>query len=205
MQVPTEITYRDVAKSEAIDRLVREKTAKLDTLFGNLISCRVAIERPQKAHESGSPYRVRVDVTAPPGHELVVRREPGDSEAHQPLKTIIIDAFKAMRRQLETLRDRQRGEVKTHEEPRGLVVRIFRAAGYGFIKTPDGRDVYFHRHSVLGKDWDRLDIGTEVRFAEEMGESGPQASTVDIINKPGGGLEASAESLPEPAAGWEKA
>jgi cold shock CspA family protein len=204
MQVPLEITYRDVEKTEEIDRLVHEKAAKLDELFTNLISCRVAIERPQKAQRSGNPYRVRIDVTAPPGHELVVRREPLDNEMHASLSTVLIDAFKAMRRQLEELRDRQRGAVKVHEEPRALVVRLFREAGYGFLKTADGRDVYFHRNSVLGDDWERLDLGTEVRFAEEMGARGPQASTVHIASKPGGGLSRSAEPLPEAPAGWEE-
>ena len=192
MQVPLEITYRDVEKTDDIDQLVREKAAKLDELFENLIACRVAIEQPQKTQRAGNPYRVRIDLTAPPGHELVVRREPTDSEMHASLSTIVIDAFRVMRRQLEALRERQRGEVKTHDEPRGLVVRLFREPGYGFLQTSDGRDIYFHRNSVLGEDWERLDIGTEVRFAEESGEQGPQASSVQIVAKPGGGLSRSA-------------
>ena len=63
MQVPLEITYRDVEKTDDIDQLVREKAAKLDELFENLIACRVAIERPQKTQRAGSPYRVRIDLT----------------------------------------------------------------------------------------------------------------------------------------------
>lgn len=98
MRVPLEITYRDVEKTNVIERLVPDKVAKLDRLFGNLIGCRVAIERPQKAHEPGSPYRVRIDLTALPGHELVVRREPGDGDARASLRTIMIAAFNAMRR-----------------------------------------------------------------------------------------------------------
>jgi cold shock CspA family protein len=185
MRVPLEITYRDVEKTDAIERLVREKAAKLDRLFENLISCRVAIERPQKSNEAGSPYRVRIDVTAPPGHELVVRREPGERDSHGSLRTLIVDAFSAMRRRLATLRARQRGVIKAHDEPRGLVLRLFRDAGYGFVQTSDGRELYFHEHSVLG-GWEHLDVGTEVRFAEEMGEKGPQASTLQIVGKPSG-------------------
>jgi cold shock CspA family protein len=123
---------------------------------------------------------------------------------HAPLRTIVNEAFKAMRRRLRDLRARQRGDLKTHEEPRGLVVRLFREDGYGFLKTPDGRDIYFHRHSVLDDDWSRLDIGTEVRFAEEMGREGPQASTVQIVSKLGGGLSRSGLDLARLPAGWEK-
>lgn len=54
---------------------------------------------------------------------------------------------------------------------------------YGRIVAPGGRQVYFHRNSVVGADFDGLRIGTEVRFAEEMGERGPQASTVHVVGK----------------------
>ena len=51
---------------------------------------------------------------------------------------------------------------------------------YGTIETPDGREIYFHRNSVLNADFDRLENGASVRFTEEMGEKGPQASSVHI-------------------------
>jgi hypothetical protein len=37
---------------------------------------------------------------------------------------------------------------------------------------------------VLNNEFERLIIGTTVRFVEEMGDSGPQASTVEIIEIP---------------------
>ena len=55
---------------------------------------------------------------------------------------------------------------------------------YGLIHTSDGREVYFHRNSVLNGGFDQLELGTPVRFAEEMGEEGPQASTVQLSGKP---------------------
>lgn len=186
MKVPIEITYRHMERVDEIDRLIHQKVAKLDRLFGNLISCRVAIERPQTAQRSGNPYRVRIGLTAPPGHELVVRREPVDNDMHATLRTVVIDAFKAMRRQLEELRERQRGEVKRHDEqPRAVVARIFRGAGYGFLRTAEGREIYFHRNAVLDR-WDELEVGAEVRFEETEGAEGPQASTVAMLSRPGG-------------------
>jgi cold shock CspA family protein len=38
---------------------------------------------------------------------------------------------------------------------------------------------------VLHPGFERLAIGTEVRFTEEAGEQGPQASTVAIVGTPG--------------------
>jgi cold shock CspA family protein len=54
---------------------------------------------------------------------------------------------------------------------------------YGRIETLDGRLVYFHRNSVVGADFAELKIGAEVRFHEEAGERGPQASTVHVVGK----------------------
>jgi ribosome-associated translation inhibitor RaiA len=118
MQMPVEIHYRDVEKTDAIDRLVRQKVEKLDRLFEGLVACRVAIERPQRPREGKSPYRVLIEVTAPPGHDLVVRREPGAAPSYESLRTMIVAAFQAMREQLASLRGRQREPA-----PRGNVAR----------------------------------------------------------------------------------
>ncbi len=142
----------------------------------------------------------------PPGHELVVKREPSKGDMHDPLPTVLRKAFDAARRQLQELVEQQRGEVKTHPEQQvmGVVVRLFPEQGYGFLKTIDGRDIYFHRNSVLHDDFDRLEIGTGVRFVEELGTEGPQASTVQIVDKPGARLSTTEESEVQPPRGWEE-
>jgi cold shock CspA family protein len=60
------------------------------------------------------------------------------------------------------------------------------------LETADRREIYFHRSSVLDGGFDRLKIGVEVRFAEELGEEGPQASTVQPVGESGH------HELPEP-------
>mgnify|MGYP003340434667 FL=1 len=78
--------------------------------------------------------------------------------------------------------DRRRRDVKHKEAPpHGAVDKLF--PNHGFIRTADGRDVYFHRNAVLNEEFDHLEVGAEVRFAEEMGEKGPQASTVATVGK----------------------
>ncbi len=89
------------------------------------------------------------------------------------------DAFKAMRRKLEDYVRETRGDVKAHAGlPHGKVSELFPLEDYGFIKTQDGRRIYFHRNSVLDSRFDELDLETEVSFVEESGNKGPQASTV---------------------------
>ena len=73
-----------------------------------------------------------------------------------------------------------------HRQGKGAhFLRIYPDQGFGFLETADGREVYFHRSSVLNGGFDRLAIGTEVRFAEEPGEKGPQASTVQPVGESG--------------------
>lgn len=201
MQVPMEITFRDVPRSDHLEKLVRREGAKLDKFFDRIMSVRVAIERPQRHQRAGSPYRIRIQVTVPPGKELVVRREPLDRDMHDELHGLIVDAFKAMRRRLQSQVERMRGETKTHAEARALVTQLVPEEGYGFLKTLDGRDIYFHEAAVVGQEFPRLTIGTQVRFVEQTGRKGPQASTVQIVDKPGVRAEKAAEQRASPARG----
>lgn len=122
-----------------------------------------------------------------PGDDIVVTRESGEGEMHEPLSKVVNQAFNVARRRLKEAKERREGRVKTHPEQEIMAVvgRILREQGYGFILTPEGREIYFHRNAVLNDDFDRLTPGTGVRFTEEMGKEGPQATTVQIVDKPG--------------------
>ncbi|MGE5682324.1 MAG: HPF/RaiA family ribosome-associated protein [Bacillota bacterium] len=182
-----EVSYRDVERTDSIDTLIKEKLEKLEQVCDNITTCRIAIERPHSFVRSGNQFRVRIEIAVPPGHAVVVTREPGDSNMHQPLPAIIRDAFNAARRQLKKLVDKQKKEVKSHpqQEMGAYIVRLFKEDGYGFIRAMDGHEVYFHQNSVLNDGWNRIEPGTAVMFFEEMGEKGPQASTVQIIDSSG--------------------
>ena len=96
----------------------------------------------------------------------------------------IKDAFSSAQRQVEDAVRQMRGQVKPHEvEDHGHVPKFAAGDDYGFIETADGREVYFHRNSVLDNGFNYLTIGSEVHFVEEIGEKGPQASTVHEIGK----------------------
>lgn len=178
MQLPLQITVRNVALSEVAEGDILEKTAMLDEYYNRIISCHVIVDAPHRHHHKGLLYDVRIDLTVP-GAELVIKREPNED-----IYVAIRDAFDAARRQLEDFARRQRGDVKTHETyPHGRVTQLFPEEGYGFLETPDGREIYFHRNSVLHGGFKKLAIGSEVRFAEEEGEKGPQASTVALVGK----------------------
>jgi cold shock CspA family protein len=62
-------------------------------------------------------------------------------------------------------------------------VRIDPSGEFGFIETSDGREIYFHRNSVLNGAFPRMKPGVKVAYVEEAGEKGPQASTVRLFGK----------------------
>ncbi len=103
------------------------------------------------------------------------------------LPSLIRRSFDSARRELEKVVDRQRGEIKTHpaKQVQAVVEEIFPDKDYGFLQTLDGQRLYFHKNSVLHKNWDRLTLGTIVRYVAEVGDKGLQASTVDMMDKPG--------------------
>jgi cold shock CspA family protein/ribosome-associated translation inhibitor RaiA len=185
MQIPLEITFRGMAHSPAVEARVRELAERLERVCGYIGRCHVAIERPHRHPQEGSGFRVRLDITVPPNHEIVVRREPAEGSVRDDVYVVLREAFEAARRQLAKLTDRQRGRVKVHaeQEVHAVVTRLF--ADHGFLMTVEGREVYFHANSVLGTGFDGLKVGAGVAFTEEPGIKGPQASSVRVLDRRG--------------------
>ena len=207
MEIPLHITFRNMPRSQAIEDNVREKVSKLECFYDRIMSCRVIVEAPHRHHRKGKAYEVRIDLTVP-GDELVINHspkrlkaaesrlaegpeatliethEPSKHAAHADVYVAIRDAFNAAGRKLQDHARRRSGAVKLHEySPRARVAKLFPEEKYGFIETPDGREIYFHGNSVLQPGFDHLEVGAEVYFSEEQGEKGPQASTVRFIEK----------------------
>lgn len=184
MRVPLEITFRGISSSEEIKELIQQKAAKLERVADQLISCRVAVEKKQKNPQSGNPFRIRINMRLPPGREVVVDSgESGDGYIHDELSTVIRDVFDIALRRLKKINDQLQNEVKEYPigENSGTVVRLFSDNGYGFIQSPTGREIFFHRNSVPNDGFDRMEVGTGVRFMEEQGEKGPRASSVQLM------------------------
>jgi len=187
MRIPLELSFQGLNRSEAMEEQIRKDVDKLDRICDQLISCRVGVRRDQKSRNTANPFRIRIEMRVPPGKNLIVTHESGLKEAADDLPTALKNAFKSAHRRLRELVAKQQGAVKSHpmQETGALVATLFREEGYGFLKTVDGEDIYFHRNSVLHDDFDRLEVGTGVSYTAEMGEEGLQASTVQVVDKPG--------------------
>jgi cold shock CspA family protein len=164
--------------SEADEQAIRDAAAHLETFWNRITSCRVVIEMPRRRGHTGRLYNVRIELGLP-GGEVVVGRQP-----REDLRTALQAAFRAAERRVQDTVRRIRGDVKLDRHARrGVVTRLFPFEGYGFITDGNGREIYFDRPSVLRGAFDRLEEGADVRFAEESGEKGPQATMVAVTRR----------------------
>jgi ribosomal subunit interface protein len=200
MQTALQLRWHNVDPSDAVAEQVREEVARLERLWDRITSCAVTLEAPSRHHrQSGSQYRVRIELAVPRG-KIVVARHPPKTWTHADLYLAVKGAFREAQRQLADHVRRLDARVKTHAPPAvATVARILPEDGYGFLRTADGREIYFHERSVLRGGFLRLRVGSEVRFAEEAGDDGPQASTVVPLRARRGSLIGSgARALPRP-------
>lgn len=176
VKLPLQITTRNVSISEIVKNDIRKKAEKLEQFSEQIINCHVTVDTPHRHHHQGVQYQVSIDITVP-GSELVVNHRH-DEDVYVAIR----DAFNAARRQLEAFERRPRGKTKVPEVmPQSTVNKLFVEDNFGFIASPNGYDVYFHQNSIRNGSFNEMTIGTEVRYLEEEGEKGPQASTVILI------------------------
>jgi ribosome-associated translation inhibitor RaiA/cold shock CspA family protein len=186
MQIPLQVSFRNLDYSPFVSLMVRERVERLEKFYPRITSVRVMIEYSARRHHQGNRFHVRLDITVP-GREIVVCRDPRDRQTRENIRIAIREAFDAAKRQLEDhVRVHYRGKQRHHEVPsHGRVIRLFPNEECGFLEAEDGRSIFFTRNSVLNGAFDRLRIGDEVRFAEELGEQGPSAGTVCRVGKQG--------------------
>jgi ribosomal subunit interface protein len=185
MNVPLQISFKNLDRSPAVEAKVRGRVGELERFFGRIVSCRVVVEAASRRPRQGGLYHVRVDLKVP-GKMIVVNQGPSQHQAHEDVYVAVRDCFDAVRRQLEDHARRRRGDVKRHEEQsHGRVAQLLPKECFGTIAATDGREIYFHPNAVVGSSFDRLNVGDEVRFVVHPGEceKGPQASTVVLGGK----------------------
>jgi ribosomal subunit interface protein len=181
MRLPLHITFRRVDSSPALEARIQQLAGRLERFSDQIMHCHVTVEAPHQHQQQGKLYEVRIDITVP-DREIAIRRTHPANHSHEDPYVALRDAFRAARRRLQDYERRRYRQVKRHEEmPHGRVCELVPGEDYGRIEASDGRLVYFHRNSVLGKPFGTLAIGDPVRFAEESGDRGPQASTVHVV------------------------
>ncbi len=226
MQVAPEVSIKGIDVTAEIDDLITGGIDKLEQVCDYIISTRIAIEREQQRHETGNPYRMRIDIRIPNRADIVVNRQSTShkrelfsrdelkaqqgieseeelevvqsngavgrspipkKKPEEPLAALIRRTFATAQRELRKEVEKQRGDVKrpVQLDSMAVVEKLFPEQEYGFLRTPDGQQVYFHKNGVLHRHWDGLAPGTMVRYTPQEGIEGLQASSIEILDKPG--------------------
>ncbi|MEI8227144.1 MAG: HPF/RaiA family ribosome-associated protein [Planctomycetota bacterium] len=182
MQTQPQVSFDDIPIDEAVRDAVLRHIDELESTYHRITGCHVVVAQPHRHHRAGRLYSVRIDLIVP-GAKIVVNRNHPLDHAHEDVFVALRDSFNAVRRQLEDHVRHLRGAEKPHT-PRamGRVTQIFPLQGYGFLETPDGREIYFHQHALSQNDFRMVDVGSTVRFSVEEGDEGPQAAHVQLVH-----------------------
>ena len=60
----------------------------------------------------------------------------------------------------------------------GMIKRLVRDRGFGFIRDEGGQEWFFHRSSVTAGSFESLNEGQRVAFDEEPSAKGPRAGNI---------------------------
>ncbi len=186
MQTPVQIEFQEMIASPAVEDMIGDHVKKLEQLYGRITACRIVVKGPGNRHKKGGLYDINIRLALPDGCQVDIGRTPKEDERHSDLPFAIHDAFKRAGRRLQDSARRMEGMVKSHEgQPVGTVARLDPAGEFGFLRSSNGEEIYFHRNSVLDGAFSELAVGSRVVFTDEIGEKGPQATTVKLLGKHG--------------------
>lgn len=60
----------------------------------------------------------------------------------------------------------------------GTIKRLIGDKGFGFVRDESGREFFFHRSEVSGRQFEDLREGDAVTFEEAQSPKGPRAANV---------------------------
>jgi len=156
------------------DRIDEEKDRLYRHHPGLVHNLRVTIEGT--SHHKTGGYELRVIASVP--NDTVVVKRKGES-----VRPLLVDAFDTLGLQLKELQRKRRQPIKAQETTTAkgdvaVIKSVFPIESYGFLITPEGKEVYFHENALKDADINEIGAGDEVRFGETTGDKGPQASWV---------------------------
>ena len=186
MQVPMEIAFHNIDKSEWAENVIREHVADLERIYDRLITCRVRVEKRANNSRHTIPPVVRIEMSVPGHTDIVVAHEPEHLQRKfqtPHLQTDIKEAFRIAERRLTAFKNQRNdhtavGRHEASNEFRGQVAEMNPDRDFGFLITKEGGLLYFHRNSVLAGDFDAFERGQEVHYVEDVGDTGPIATKV---------------------------
>lgn len=101
MRTQTEVHFKGVDKSEAIEQRILEKMAKLENHFDRLTRARVVIEASHRNGQRPLAFLVKIELSVPSRKPIVISHERAVGQGSDDLQLAIRDAFEAATRRAE--------------------------------------------------------------------------------------------------------
>lgn len=190
MQIPPEISFHNLDPSPEAETMIREHVMRLERIYGRMIACRVRVDQRNRNTNGTIPPVVHIEISVPGRKDIVVAHEPEHLQRKfqaPDLHNAINEAFRIAERSLSKYKDKVSDHgcaAMVHEaanEFRGQVAELTPDDDFGYLITKEGGLLYFHRNSLLIGDFDSLNRGDEVSYVEIMGDTGPVASKVRVL------------------------
>jgi cold shock CspA family protein/ribosome-associated translation inhibitor RaiA len=171
------IEARNVELRKGWQIKIEEEKEKLVRHFASFVlHLRVTIEATTHHKEGG--FEIKLIASVP--NETVVVTKKGEN-----VRPLLVDAFDVLSLQLkEILRKKRKGQKGVEQggdgDKYGIIHKLSPLESYGFITTPDEREIYFHENALKNANMDELAEGDNVLYGETVGDKGPQASWVRV-------------------------
>ena len=191
MQIAPEISFHNCESSATVEDAIRGHIERLERIYGHMTGCRVRVDQRNQNQADTIPPVVRIEISVPGHKDIVVAHEPDHLQRKYQapeLRNAVNEAFRIAERRLSKFKDKRtdHGTAERHEaaqEFRGEIAELTPGEDFGFLMTKEGALLYFHRNSMLSGEFDRLNRGDEVSYVEAMGDNGPTASKVRVLER----------------------
>src|SRR5665647_1976661 len=171
------IETRNVELRKGWQKRIEEEKEKMVRHYANFVlHLRVSIDATKHHKEGG--FELKLVATVP--NDTVVVSRKGEN-----MNALLVEAFDVLSLQLKEILRKKRKDQKAMDAgveagSFGVVRKVSPFESYGFIVTPDEREIYFHENSLKDILLDQLIEGAEVMYGETVGDKGPQASWVRV-------------------------
>jgi ribosomal subunit interface protein len=99
MTIPTQITFRDIDPSEAIEARINERVARLEKFAKRATGIHVTVAAPHQSGHKGKLYQFTLELLMPKG-DIVVKQGDTADHAHEDVYVAMRDAFQALERRV---------------------------------------------------------------------------------------------------------
>ena len=114
MQLPIGVRIRKTRKDPALASLMKKECEGLEEFNPRITSCKTTLEKEEKSKLPSGLYRVKAEVTFPPRHKIVVKKEAELNGEPAMLEKLIRETFEKAGYAIERIKEKRLARIKGH-------------------------------------------------------------------------------------------